>query len=66
MIELSNGRLLNLSQVLYIGRYGEYKGEYIVCFSGSTLHISEEEYNKIKEISTISMNIPREVNKTII
>lgn len=65
MIELSNGLLLNLSQVLYIGPYKPYEGEYIVYFKGSTLHIEEEDFNKIKEISTISMNLLHEVNKTI-
>lgn len=64
MIELSDGILLNLSQVLYIGPYKPYDGKF-VHFKDSTLPISEEDFNKIKEISTISMNLLHEVNKTI-
>lgn len=62
MIELSSGILLNLSQVLYVD---SREGEYVVYFKDSMLLVDKEDFNKIKEISTISANLLHEASKTI-
>lgn len=63
MIELSDGMLVNLSQIIWVR---VFRDTYTVQFNGYSIAITKEDYNKIKSVSDMGMSILNEVSKTVL